>query len=70
MANIVPSKALPHQKARTTGLWAETIFRALSTRVAKRWRFVSFRGAGRGEWRGIVDVLAIGKTPPNLISLC
>ena len=29
--------------------------------MAKRWRFVSFRGQGGGEWRGIVDVLAIRK---------
>lgn len=29
--------------------------------MAKRWRFVSFRGAGGGEWRGIVDVLGIRK---------
>lgn len=37
------------------------LFRALTSRVAKRWRLVSFRGAGGGEWRGIVDVLAIRK---------
>lgn len=35
--------------------------RAVSTRVAKRWRFMSFRGKGKGEWRGVVDVLAIRK---------
>lgn len=29
--------------------------------MAKRWRFVSFRGENRGEWRGIVDILAIRK---------
>jgi hypothetical protein len=29
--------------------------------VAKRWRFISFRGAGGREWRGIVDVLAVRK---------
>lgn len=51
----------PAEKAHATGLWAETLFKALSTRVAKRWRFISFRGAGKGEWRGVVDVLAIRK---------
>ena len=61
MANVVPSKALPPEKAYTTGRWAEIMFRALNTRVAKRWRFVSFRGVGGGEYRGIVDVLAIRK---------
>ena len=50
-----------HVKAHTTGRWAEIIFRALSTRIANRWRFVSFRGAGKGEWRGVVDVIAIRK---------
>jgi hypothetical protein len=54
-------KLLPHEKAHATGRWAEIIFRALSARIAKRWRFVSFRGAAHGEWRGIVDVLAIRK---------
>src|SRR5438876_10053614 len=34
---------------------------ALAARVARRWRFVSFRGTGGREWRGIVDVLAIRK---------
>jgi hypothetical protein len=52
---------LPHEKAHVTGRWAEIIFRALSSRVAERWHFVSFRGANHGEWRGIVDVLAIRK---------
>ena len=51
----------PHAKAHTTGRWAEIIFRALSSRVAKRWKFVSFRGKGKGEWRGIIDVLAVRK---------
>ena len=37
------------------------MFRALSTRVAERWQFVSFRGQGKGEWRGVVDVIAIRK---------
>lgn len=36
-------------------------FRALSTRVAKRWQFVSFRGTNKGEWRGVVDLIAIRK---------
>jgi len=49
------------EKAAKTDRWTEILFRALSNRVAKRWRFVSFRGAGGGEWRGIVDVLGIRK---------
>ncbi len=53
--------ATPAQKAHATGRWAEIMFRALSTRIAKRWQFVSFRGAGKGEWRGVVDVIAIRK---------
>ena len=50
-----------HVKAHATGRWAEIIFRALSAKVANRWQFVSFRGAGKGEWRGVVDVVAIRK---------
>ena len=46
------------QRAANTDRWTEILFRALSARVAKRWRFISFRGVGGGEWRGIVDVLA------------
>jgi hypothetical protein len=58
-----PFKAVPaHVKARSTGRWAETICRALGARVAKRWKFVSFRGGNGGEWRGVVDVLAIRKS--------
>lgn len=54
-------------KAHTTGRWAETMFRALSRRVAQRWQFVSFRGKAGGEWRGIVDLIAIRKdTAPPL----
>src|SRR5262245_17645473 len=49
------------KKAANTDRWTEILFRALSNRVAQRWRFVSFRGGGGGEWRGIVDVLAIRK---------
>jgi hypothetical protein len=49
------------RKAATTDRWTEILFRALASRVAKRWRFVSFRGATGGEWRGIVDVVAIRK---------
>jgi len=49
------------RKAANTDRWTEILFRALSSRVAKRWRFVSFRGTAGGEWRGIVDVLAIRK---------
>jgi hypothetical protein len=51
----------PHVKAHATGRWAEIMFRALSTRVADRWQFVSFRGGGKGEWRGVVDLVAIRK---------
>lgn len=61
MATRILRKLLPHEKAHATGRWAEIIFRALSSRVADRWKFVSFRGAGHGEWRGIVDVLALRK---------
>jgi len=61
MAKRGLSKVLPPEKAYTTGRWAEIMFRALGNRVARRWRFVSFRGEGGGEYRGIVDVLAIRK---------
>ena len=64
MSEDVPA----YVKAHTTGRWAETMFRALSRRVAERWEFVSFRGKGKGEWRGVVDVVAIRKDtsqPPN-----
>ena len=54
-------KTPTHTKAHTTGRWAETIFRALSSRIANRWKFVSFRGVGKGEWRGVVDLIAIRK---------
>jgi hypothetical protein len=54
-------KTPAHVKAHATGRWAEIIFRALSSRVADRWRFVSFRGVNRGEWRGVVDLIAIRK---------
>ena len=50
-----------HMRAHATGRWAEIIFRALSSRVASRWRFVSFRGANKSESRGVVDILAIRK---------
>jgi len=48
-------------KAHATGRWAETLFRALSNRVADRWKFVSFRGKNKAEWRGVVDLIAIRK---------
>jgi hypothetical protein len=51
----------PHVKAHATGRWAETICRVLGTRTGRRWRFVSFRGTNRAEWRGVVDVIAIRK---------
>lgn len=64
----MPSEVPAHVKAHVTVRCAQIIFRALSSRVARRWQFVSFRGAGRGEWRGVVDVLAIRKNtsqPPQ-----
>jgi hypothetical protein len=56
-------KKIPaHVKAHATGRWAEIIFRALSSRVANRWRFVSFRGVNKSEWRGVVDLVAMRKS--------
>ncbi len=51
----------PQERAATTDRWTEILFKALSARAAQRWRFVSFRGLGGGEWRGFVDILAIRK---------
>jgi hypothetical protein len=48
-------------KAIRRDKWTEILFRALSNRIAKRWRFVSFRGVKGGEWCGIVDIIAIRK---------
>ena len=56
---LAPTSA--YVKAHATGRWVETMSRALSTRVAKRWQFVSFRGANKGEWCGVVDLIAIRK---------
>ena len=50
-----------HVLAAKTDRWTEILFRALSARAAKRWRFVSFRGRGGKEWRGVVDVIGIRK---------
>jgi hypothetical protein len=65
----VTSPKIPaHVKAHATGRWAEIIFRALSSRVADRWRFVSFRGINKSEWSGVVDLVAIrknSKAPSN-----
>jgi hypothetical protein len=47
--------------SQRTDKWTETLCRALTARVAKRWRFVSFRGKNDGEWYGAVDILAIRK---------
>jgi len=59
---VPPKPCTPaYVKAPATGRWAEIIFRALSARVARRWRFVSFRGANKAEWRGVVDLVAIRK---------
>ena len=38
------------------------MFRALAKRVGGRWKFVSFRGNGGAEWRGVVDILAVRKS--------
>jgi len=65
-SNKIPA----HIKAHATGRWAEIIFRALSSRVAERWQFVSFRGVNKSEWRGVVDLVAIrknSKEPSNAI---
>ena len=56
-----PAKIPAWKKAANTDRWTEILFRALTSRIAQRWRFVSFRGTGGGEWRGIVDVLAVRK---------
>jgi hypothetical protein len=48
-------------KAIRTDRWTEIMCRSLSARSARRWRFVSFRGVGHREWRGIVDMVAIRK---------
>jgi hypothetical protein len=55
------------EKAMATDRWTEIIMRAITKKVANRWKFVSFRGKSGREWRGIVDVLAIRKdtTKPN-----
>jgi hypothetical protein len=55
----------PAEKARHTDRWTEIILRAVSSKVAKRWRFVSFRGKGKGEWVGVVDLLALRKNTGN-----
>ena len=57
----VPDEQLPHEKTIETDRWTEILFRALSNRVAKRWKFVSFRGPKNREFAGIVDVVAIRK---------
>ena len=63
VAEIKPGVAdtSPTGKAIHRAKWSEILFRALSNRVAKRWRFVSFRGVKGGEWCGIVDMIAIRK---------
>jgi len=70
VAQLKSNKIPAHVKARAAGRWAEIIFRALSSRVADRWRFVSFRGANKSEWRGVVDLVAIRKNsrqPSNVL---
>jgi hypothetical protein len=61
VAPVKSNKIPAYVKAHATGRCAEIIFRALSSRAADRWRFVSFRGANRSEWRGVVDLVAIRK---------
>ena len=58
------------KEARKTDRMAETLCKALAKRHAKRWQFVSFRGQKKGEWRGVVDLIAIRKDtsqPQSLI---
>ena len=50
-----------YQKAAATDKWTEIIMRAITKKVAKQWRIVTFRGRNAGEWQGIVDALAIRK---------
>lgn len=52
LPKVTPAPTPAYVKAHATGRWSETMFRALSNRVANRWLFVSFRGANKGEWRG------------------
>jgi hypothetical protein len=59
--NAISDVSLPHEKTLETDRWTEILFRALSNRVAKRWRFVSFRGPKKREFAGVVDVVAIRK---------
>ena len=54
------------RKAQRIDRWTEILFKALAARVAERWRFVSFRGRGGGESRGVVDLLAIRKDTSRL----
>jgi hypothetical protein len=61
VVKVIVQKQTAVEKARHTYRWTEIILRAVSARVAKRWRFVSLRGKAKGEWRGVVDVLAIRK---------
>ena len=62
MRDLLAEPLPAHIKAHATGRWAETICRVLGTRTARRWEFVSFRGGNGGEWRGVVDVVAIRKS--------
>ena len=50
-----------YKKALLTDKWTEIIMRAVTKKVANRWRLVSFRSKQGREWRGIVDVIAIRK---------
>ena len=46
-------------KSIKTDKWTEIILRAVGNKVARRWKFVSFRGPHKRESAGIVDLLAI-----------
>ena len=50
------------RKAKRTGIWAKTMTKweiSHSLKGAKKWQIVSFEGPGKGESRGIVDLIAI-----------
>jgi hypothetical protein len=57
----VPIEKVRAAIAIRTDKWTEIIFRALTAKVANRWRFVSFRGKKKRDARGVVDVVAIRK---------
>ena len=60
-----------YQKAFATDKWTEIIMRAITKKIAQRWRIVTFRGPNKREYRGIVDAIAIRKdtSRPNMCNL-